>query len=296
MVRSTPAEGIFMTQAIEQKTAERGMSRVIVIKPPHGWTALNLRDLWNYRELIGFMTWRDIIVRYKQTLLGVLWAILRPVLTMVVFSLIFGGLAKLPSDNIPYPIFSFAAILPWELFSKALSDASRSLVQNSSMITKIYFPRMILPLASVISGLVDFMIALIILIVMMLFYRITPTSNIWMLPLFLILALATSLGVGLWLSAANVMYRDINYILPFITQLWLYITPVAYSNTLIPEQWQFVYALNPMAGVVQGFRWVLLGTESPGNLVWVSVGVAVIVLVTGLFYFKRMERQFADLV
>lgn len=296
MVRSTPAEGIFMTQAIEQKTAERGMSRVIVIKPPHGWTALNLRDLWNYRELIGFMTWRDIIVRYKQTLLGVLWAILRPVLTMVVFSLIFGGLAKLPSDNIPYPIFSFAAILPWELFSKALSDASRSLVQNSSMITKIYFPRMILPLASVISGLVDFMIALIILIVMMLFYRITPTSNIWMLPLFLILALATSLGVGLWLSAANVMYRDINYILPFITQLWLYITPVAYSNTLIPEQWQFVYALNPMAGVVQGFRWVLLGTEAPGNLIWVSVGVAVIVLVTGLFYFKRMERQFADLV
>jgi lipopolysaccharide transport system permease protein len=296
MVRSTPAEGIFMTQAIEQKTAERVMSRVIVIKPPHGWTALNLRDLWNYRELIGFMTWRDIIVRYKQTLLGVLWAILRPVLTMVVFSLIFGGLAKLPSDNIPYPIFSFAAILPWELFSKALSDASRSLVQNSSMITKIYFPRMILPLASVISGLVDFMIALIILIVMMLFYRITPTSNIWMLPLFLILALATSLGVGLWLSAANVMYRDINYILPFITQLWLYITPVAYSNTLIPEQWQFVYALNPMAGVVQGFRWVLLGTEAPGNLIWVSVGVAVIVLVTGLFYFKRMERQFADLV
>ena len=285
-----------MTQGIEQKTAERGMPRVIVIKPPHGWTALNLRDLWNYRELIGFMTWRDIIVRYKQTLLGVLWAILRPVLTMVVFSLIFGGLAKLPSDNIPYPIFSFAAILPWELFSKALSDASRSLVQNSSMITKIYFPRMILPLASVISGLVDFMIALIILIVMMLFYRITPTSNIWMLPLFLILALATSLGVGLWLSAANVIYRDINYILPFITQLWLYITPVAYSNTLIPEQWQFVYAMNPMAGVVQGFRWVLLGTDAPGNLIWVSVGVAVIVLVTGLFYFKRMERQFADLV
>ncbi len=285
-----------MTRGIEQKTAERGMPRVIVIKPPHGWTALNLRDLWNYRELIGFMTWRDIIVRYKQTLLGVLWAILRPVLTMVVFSLIFGGLAKLPSDDIPYPIFSFAAILPWELFSKALSDASRSLVQNSSMITKIYFPRMILPLASVISGLVDFMIAFIILIVMMLFYRITPTSNIWMLPLFLILALATSLGVGLWLSAANVMYRDINYILPFITQLWLYITPVAYSNTLIPEQWQFVYAMNPMAGVVQGFRWVLLGTEAPGNLIWVSVGVAVIVLVTGLFYFKRMERQFADLV
>lgn len=285
-----------MSPSPATKVALKSAPRVMVITPPQGWIALKLSDLWSYRELIGFMTWRDIIVRYKQTLLGVLWAILRPVLTMVVFSLIFGGLAKLPSDDIPYPIFSFAAILPWELFSKALSDASRSLVQNSTMITKVYFPRMILPLASVISGLVDFVIALVILLGMMFFYRISPTQNIWTLPLFLVLALITSLGVGLWLSAANVMYRDVNYILPFITQLWLYITPVAYSNTLIPEKWQFIYALNPMAGVVQGFRWALLGTEAPGRLIWVSVGVALFVFVTGLFYFKRMERQFADMV
>ena len=285
-----------MSPSPATKVALKSSPRVMVITPPQGWIALKLSDLWSYRELIGFMTWRDIIVRYKQTLLGVLWAILRPVLTMVVFSLIFGGLAKLPSDDIPYPIFSFAAILPWELFSKALSDASRSLVQNSTMITKIYFPRMILPLASVISGLVDFLIALVILLGMMFFYRISPTQNIWTLPLFLALALITSLGVGLWLSAANVMYRDVNYILPFITQLWLYITPVAYSNTLIPDEWQFIYALNPMAGVVQGFRWALLGTQAPGRLIWLSVGVALIVFVTELFYFKRMERQFADMV
>lgn len=285
-----------MSPSPATKVALKSSPRVMVITPPQGWIALKLSDLWSYRELIGFMTWRDIIVRYKQTLLGVLWAILRPVLTMVVFSLIFGGLAKLPSDDIPYPIFSFAAILPWELFSKALSDASRSLVQNSTMITKIYFPRMILPLASVISGLVDFLIALVILLGMMFFYRISPTQNIWTLPLFLALALITSLGVGLWLSAANVMYRDVNYILPFITQLWLYITPVAYSNTLIPDEWQFIYALNPMAGVVQGFRWALLGTQAPGRLIWLSVGVALFVFVTGLFYFKRMERQFADMV
>lgn len=285
-----------MSPSSDSKVAVKSAPRVMVITPPQGWTSLKLLDLWSYRELIGFMTWRDIIVRYKQTLLGVLWAILRPVLTMVVFSLIFGGLAKLPSDDIPYPIFSFAAILPWELFSKALSDASRSLVQNSTMITKVYFPRMILPLASVISGLVDFVIALVILLGMMFFYHITPTQNIWTLPLFLALALITSLGVGLWLSAANVMYRDVNYILPFLTQLWLYITPVAYSSTLIPDEWQFIYALNPMAGVVQGFRWALLGTQAPDGLIWLSVGVAVLVFVTGLFYFKRMERQFADMV
>ena len=272
--------------------------RVVVIRPPKGWVALNLRDLWVYRELVYFMTWRNLKVRYKQSLLGVLWAILRPLLSMVVFSIFFGGLAKVPTDNsIPYPIFSFTALLPWDLFSKALTDASNSLVHNSHMITKVYFPRIILPLSSVLSGLVDFAIAFLVLIVMMLFYRITPqVEALWAVPLFLLLALITALGVGLWLSALNVLYRDINYLVPFINQLWLFITPIAYSSTLVPSKWQIIYSMNPMKAVVDGFRWALLGANAPGPNMWISVGVAVVVLVTGLFYFRRMERTFADMV
>lgn len=259
---------------------------------------LNLRDLWLYRELVYFMTWRDLKVRYKQTVLGAGWAILRPLLTMVVFSIFFGNLAKVPSDNVPYPIFSYTALLPWELFATALSVSSRSLVQNSNMITKIYFPRVILPLSSILAGLVDFLIAFVVLIFMMLFYGIVPTANIWTLPLFLLLTLITALGVGLWLSALNVLYRDVGYVLPFLTQFWMYITPIAYAASLVPERWKLIYALNPMTGVVEGFRWALLGSEAsaPGPMLIVSSIMAVVLLISGLFYFRQMERQFADRV
>jgi len=272
-------------------------TRITLIEPSKGWAALNLRDLWIYRELILFMTWRDLKVRYKQTLLGACWAVLQPFLTMVVFSIFFGNLAKIPSDGVPYPIFSYTALIPWTLFSKALHDASRSLVASSHMITKVYFPRMILPLASVLAGVVDFFIAFVVLIGMMIFYHISPTTNVWTLPLFLILALITAIGVGLWLSALNVLYRDINYVLPFLTQFWMFLTPIAYPSSMIPQRFQMLYALNPMTGVVEGFRWALLGSgQAPGTMTLVSSVVAVILLVTGMVYFRRMERQFSDMV
>jgi len=256
-----------------------------------------LRDLWLYRELIFFMTWRDLKVRYKQTLLGASWAILQPFLTMIVFSIFFGNLAKVPSDGVPYPIFSYTALIPWTLFSKALQDASRSLVANRHMITKVYFPRMILPLSSVMAGLVDFLIAFVVLLGMMWYYKIPPTVNVWVLPLFLLLALVTAVGVGLWLSALNVLFRDINYVLPFLTQFWMYLTPVAYPSSMIPTEWQVIYALNPMTGVVEGFRWALLDTgQPPGIMTLISSIAAVVLLISGMFYFRRMERLFADMV
>ena len=275
----------------------KNSARLTIIKPSSGWSALNLRDLWLYRELILFMTWRDLKVRYKQTLLGASWAVLQPFLTMVVFSIFFGNLANVPSDGVPYPIFSYTALIPWTLFSKALHDASRSLVASSHMITKVYFPRMILPLASVLAGVVDFLIAFVVLIGMMIFYGIYPTSNIWALPLFLLLALVTAVGVGLWLSALNVLYRDINYVLPFLTQFWMFLTPIAYPSSMVPQRFQTLFALNPMTGVVEGFRWALLGTgQTPGTMTLVSSVVALVLLISGMFYFRRMERQFADMV
>lgn len=284
-----------MTELIQQETSEE----VINIHPTSGWAALKLGDLWRYRELMFFLTWRDIKVRYKQTLLGAAWAIIRPLITMVVFTLIFGRVAKLDSEDLPYQIFSFTALLPWQLFSKALGDTSRSMVSNRNMITKIYFPRLVIPFSSVVSGLVDFGIAFLILIAMMVYYGIKPTPSMWTLPLFLILALMTALGVGLWFSALNVQFRDVGYIIPFLTQVWLYATPVAYSAQIVSSKWQLVYALNPMAGVVQGFRWALLGTDLGANAsmtLSVSVLISVLILVSGLFYFRRMERTFADMV
>jgi lipopolysaccharide transport system permease protein len=276
---------------------KKDKDRKSIIKPSHGWAALDLRDLWLYRELVFFMTWRDLKVRYKQTLLGASWAILQPFLTMVVFSIFFGNLANVPSDGVPYPIFSYTGLVPWVLFSKALQDASRSLVANSHMITKVYFPRMILPLSSVMAGVVDFLIAFVVLLGMMVFFNISPTVNIWVLPLFLLLALVTAVGVGLWLSALNVLFRDINYILPFLTQFWMFVTPVAYPSSMVPSEWQVIFALNPMTGVIEGFRWALLGTgQPPGILTLVSSIVAVFLLISGMFYFKRMERLFADMV
>lgn len=278
---------------------------VLFIRPSSGWSALNLRELWSFRELIYFLTWRDIKVRYKQTALGAAWAIIQPLFTMIVFTIFFGRLAKVPSDNVPYPIFSYTALLPWGLFTKALTDTGRSLVQNRAMITKIYFPRLSIPIASVLGGLVDFFLAFLVLIAMMIYYQYAPnsvyhirlTSALLALPLFLLLAVVTALGVGLWLSALNVLYRDINYILPFLTQFWLFITPVAYPSSMIPKRWQLIYALNPMTGVVEGFRWALLGTDMAlGPMLAVSTAIAVLVLVSGLFYFRRMERTFADTV
>ncbi len=282
----------------EQIQALSPHQRTTILRPARGWSALNLKELWVYRELIYFMTWKDLKVRYKQTLLGASWAILQPFLTMVVFSIFFGELAGVPSDGVPYPIFAFTALLPWTLFSKALSDASRSLVQSSHMITKVYFPRLILPLASVLAGVVDFFLAMLVLMGMMVFYQVAPTSAVWALPLFLLLALVTALGVGLWLSALNVLYRDIGYILPFLTQFWLFITPIAYPASMVPEKWRILYALNPMTGVVEGFRWALLGTQQANSWMMLAVStlIAVVVLVSGLFYFRRMERLFADMV
>jgi len=272
-------------------------SKITIIKPTKGWSALNLRDLWAYRELILFLTWRDLKVRYKQTLLGASWAILQPFLTMVVFSIFFGNLAKVPSDGVPYPIFSYAALLPWTLFSKALQDASKSLVASSHMITKIYFPRMILPLSAVLAGLVDFLIAFVVLIGMMLYFGIVPTAKVWVLPVYLLFALITAIGVGLWLSALNVLYRDVGYVIPFLTQFWMFITPIVYPSSMIPEKWEAIYAINPMTGVVDGFRWALLGTgQPPGEMALVSGIVAIVLFISGMFYFRRMERQFADMV
>lgn len=270
----------------------------VYIRPARGLAALNLRDLWTYRELIYFMIWRDLKVRYKQTLLGAAWAIIQPLLTMLVFNFLFNNVAKLPSDGIPYPIFSYTALLPWGLFSTALNNASRSLTSNHNMITKIYFPKLILPMASVLAGLVDFAIAFVILIGLMFYYNVTPSlTALWAVPVFLLLSVITALGVALWLSAINVKYRDVGYALPFLTQFWMFITPVAYSSKVISEKWQVIYALNPMAGVVNGFRWALLGSGNPPDiLVAISVGIALVVLFTGLIYFRNMERTFADTI
>jgi lipopolysaccharide transport system permease protein len=269
----------------------------IHIRPSSGLAALNLGDLWTYRELVFFMIWRDIKVRYKQTFLGAAWAVIQPLLTMLIFNFVFGTVAKVPTDGVPYPIFSYTALLPWGLFTTALNTASRSLTANQNMVTKIYFPRLVLPLASVLGGLVDFAIAFVILIGLLFYYRISPTTAIWTLPIFIVLALITALGTALWLSAINVQYRDVNYVLPFLTQFWLFLTPVAYSAKVISEKWQVVYSLNPMAGVVNGFRWALLGTDTgPGMTMAISAGIALLVLISGLFYFRSMERTFADTI
>ena len=267
------------------------------IAPSKGWVPLKLKDLWEYRELLYFLVWRDIKVRYKQTALGATWAIIQPFFTMVVFAIFFGYLAKVPSDGIPYPLFSFAALVPWTFFANGLSQSSNSLVGSGTLITKVYFPRLIIPLASVFSGIVDFLLAFIVLLGMLVYYGLVPTINILWLPLFLLLALTTSLGVGLWLSALNVEYRDVRYIVPFITQFWMLATPIGYPSSLLHQPWRTLYGLNPMVGVVEGFRWALLGTNTaPGPIIAVSSAAALIILITGAFYFRRMEKTFADLV
>ncbi len=269
----------------------------VVIEPSEGWVSLKLRELWQYRELLYFLTWRDVQVRYKQTALGVAWAVLQPLLTMLIFSVVFGRLANLPSDGLPYPVFSFAALLPWQLFSGALTRAGTSLVGSANLLTKVYFPRLIIPFSAVAAGLVDFAIAFLVLIVLLAYYGITPGVEILWVPVLVLFALASALAVGLWLSALNVKYRDVQHLIPFLVMAWMYASPVAYSANLVPSgPWRLVYALNPMTGVIQGFRWALTGGPAPGQMILVSAVVVIVLLVGGLFYFRRMERVFADVV
>jgi lipopolysaccharide transport system permease protein len=270
---------------------------VLIIEVKGNPLGQQLCDLWQYRELLYFLAWRDFKVRYKQTLLGAAWAVIQPLFTMVVFSIFFGYLGKIPSDGIPYPVFAYCALLPWSLFAHALSESSNSLVNNQGLITKVYFPRLIIPIAPLFVGLVDFGIAFVVLLGLMLYYGITPGVAILTVPLFLLLAVLSALAVGMWLSALNVEYRDVRYTIPFLTQLWLFATPVAYPSSLLPEPWRSLYGLNPMAGVVEGFRWALLGSpNSLGPLIAVSATVIVVLLLGGLWYFTRMEQTFADIV
>ena len=283
--------------AIPRSDVNEKAAAALVIRPSKGWTALDLRDLWQYRELMFFLTWRDIKVRYKQTALGMAWAVIPPVFTMIVFSIFFGRLAGIPSDGVPYPIFAYCALVPWQLFAHALTESSTSLVANQNLITKVYFPRLVIPISAVLGGLADFLIAFGVLIGMMGYYHVALTWSVWMLPLFLVLVIGLSTGVGLWLSALNVRYRDVRYTIPFLTQVWLLATPIAYPSSLVPEQWRALYGVNPMAGVVEGFRWALLGTgQAPGALLAVSAVATLVILVSGLYFFRRMERTFADMV
>jgi len=270
---------------------------IVIVKPSKGWISLKLDELWEYRELLYFLTWRDIKVRYKQTVLGAAWAIIQPFFTMVVFSLFFGKLAKVPSDGIPYPIFAYAALVPWTFFASGLNQSANSLVGDANLIKKVYFPRLAIPISIVIAGVVDFVLAFVVLLGMMVFYGIFPTLNIIWLPFLLLLTFVTSLGTGLWLAALNVQFRDVRYTVPFLTQFWLFASPIAYPSSLLSEPWRTLYGINPMVGVVEGFRWALLGTDAaPGPIMIVSSLVALALLIGGAYYFRRLEKSFADVV
>jgi lipopolysaccharide transport system permease protein len=275
----------------------------VIIQPLRGWISLGLKDIWAYRELLYFLVWRDVKVRYKQTLLGVAWAILQPLLTMVVFTIFFGRLANVGSEGLPYPLFSFAGLLPWSLFSLGLSQSSGSLVSSANLIKKVYFPRLVIPTSSVLAAVVDFFLAFLVLLCMMAYYGVRPPMAVLFLPLLLVLAICTTLGVGIWLAALNVQYRDVRYIVPFFVQIWLFVSPVIYPGSRVMAQLAkqgiptWLYGLNPMAGVVEGFRWALLGGQTnPIGLIVASAVVSALILVSGMFYFRRMERVFADVV
>jgi lipopolysaccharide transport system permease protein len=271
---------------------------ITVVGPSRTWPSLGIRELWEYRELLYFLVWRDVKVRYKQTVLGVAWAVLQPVLTMLVFSVFLGVLVRVPSDGLPYPVFAYAALLPWQLFAHTITECGNSLVANQQLITKVYFPRLVIPMAAVLAGLVDFSVAFTVLIGLMVYYGIPFTAAVLSLPVLLMLTVAVALGVGLWLAALNVQYRDVRYTLPFLTQLWLFATPVAYPTSLVPETWRWLYALNPMVGVVEGFRWALVGAGRAvgGGPLTVSALATILLLAGGVAYFRRMEHTFADLV
>ena len=290
-----------MTSAESRLTDPPTPANQVIIQPSRGWFDLQLRALWQYRELLGFLVWRDVKVRYKQTALGVVWVILQPLISMLIFTLLFGILLKVPSGEVPYPIFAYAALLPWNYFAGSLTRSSTSVVNSANLITKIYFPRLIIPISGVLSGLVDFAIGFLLLGGLMVYYRIPVTLNLLLLPFFLLLAMLTALGFGLWLAALNVRYRDVNYLIPFLVQIWMYATPVIYGATLVPERFRFLLALNPMTGVTEGFRWALLGSrladaQPPGPLFYISIAIALLIFLSGLLFFRRTERTFADII
>jgi lipopolysaccharide transport system permease protein len=287
-----------MIRGLVPKSGDAKRHIVTILEPQGRWPRLGLHDVWEYRDLLYFLVWRDIKVRYKQTLLGAVWAILQPVLATVVFTIFFGRLAKLPSDGVPYPVFAYVALLPWQLFAFCLGESASSLVSNQNLIKKVYFPRLVIPLATVLTGLVDFGVAFIVLLVLLFSYGIVPSAAcVVLLPVLLVFAITAALSVGIWLSALNVQFRDVRYTLPFLTQIWMFATPVVYSSHLIPVKWRPLYGLNPMTGVVEGFRWALLGgAEGLVPQVWVSAGMVILLLAGGLVYFRRMESTFADVV
>lgn len=267
----------------------------VLIRPSSGWISFGLKELWAYRELLYFLVWRDVKVRYKQTAIGAAWAIVQPLMTMLIFLAVFRGLAKVPSDGIPYPIFTFTALLAWNLFSGALNRCTTSVVGQSNLISKVYFPRLIVPISATVSGVVDFAVAFMLLLGMMIWFGVYPSWALVALPFFLALALLTALAVGLWLSALNVRYRDVGHVIPFLIQLWMFASPVAYPVSLVPEKWRYFYSLNPVAGVIEGFRWTLLGKERPDlAVIALSTSAVIVILLGGIVYFKRTERTFVD--
>ncbi len=282
---------------MEKIKEQSSLVPVTYLRPSKGWLSIDIPELWRYRELVLFLTWRDIKVRYKQAVLGIAWAVLQPLLTVLIFTVVFGVLLSTPSSDLPYPLFAFSALLPWQLFASALQRSSVSLVGNANLITKIYFPRLAIPLSSVFAALVDFGVSFLVLIGMMIYYQYWPGWNIfWLIPI-LIMVIFTALSVGLWLSAFNVQYRDVQHMVPFIIQVWMYASPIVYPIDIIPEGiWRLLYGLNPMVGIIQGFRWALLGAEQPDLTMLISIVVVIILLVSGLFYFRRMEKTFADIV
>lgn len=283
--------------AVATLPAHSAASVTVRIEPARGWLELRLQEVWASRELLYFFTWRDVKIRYKQTLIGIAWVVLQPLMTMGVFTLFFGRLAKLPSDGLPYPVFYFSALVPWTYFSTALQSCTSVVVENQRVITKVYFPRLVLPLSAVFSGLVDFAIGFVVLFAVAAIYGVKPSLAALFLPLLLILAILTALGVGLWMSALNALYRDVRYVVPFAVQFWMFASPVAYPSSLVPERWRWLYGLNPMAGVIDGFRWALTGHgQAPGPLLLASAAGVAVVLIGGLFFFQRMEGTIADRV
>lgn len=270
--------------------------RIFIIKPIHGWVSLDLREVWQYREMLYFLVWREIKVRYKQTALGVAWAVIQPFFMMVIFSLLFGRFVNVPSEGVPYPLFNYAALLPWMLFSEGVMRSANSIVADGGLIRKVYFPRLIMPLSGVISPLVDFVITFLVFLGIVFYFRFPITIRILWLPVFILFSLITSLAVGLWLSAINVKYRDVRYIIPFLLQCWFFVSPIVYSSVNLPRSWHFIYSLNPMVGVIEGFRWVLLGATPPALISTVSFLAVLSILLSGLHYFKCMEKTFADVV